>query len=177
MKSKISSLIAMSVLITATWMVFKSLNQNQPADPIGYPGPSLLPTLRLIPTVEPYATSVPRAEPLRTQEQVLEYVSSWDMARWEKPWSLETLKTDPERITLEVFPNRSAEGGGVFLSEVEAINPGPVWRITIRGKTKLSLGGLAYNPDAEYGGVVYVVSQRSGHLLSISALPIVPTEK
>jgi len=116
-------------------------------------------------------TTIPLAEPLVTEEQALQRTMLIDasMAVWDSPWSLDTRKVEPNRITLEAFPSRSAEAGGKggFAPELDA-DAGAVWRITIRGSVCLQIIGTR-GPTVKYDGVTYVISQRHGGLLSVSS--------
>jgi len=124
------------------------------------------------------STSVPLAQPLETQEQainqVLYYDSRW--AKWESPWSIETLSLDPQRLTVETYENRSTESKADgetewYSPEVEA-DAGSIWAVTIKGNVQVSvIGG---DPRIIYDGVTYVISSRTGNLLAIrTGLPII----
>ena len=124
-------------------------------------------------------TTVPLAEPLVTEEQALKRVLLIDasIAVWDSPWSLDSRKSEPNRITLEAFPSRTAETGGKggFAPELDA-DAGAVWRITIRGSVCLRLMDSRVGPTVKYDGVTYVISQRHGGLLSVgSGKPLTAT--
>lgn len=93
-----------------------------------------------------------------------------NIAVWEHPWSKDTLTLEPNRITLQAFPSRTAEeqGGGGFAPEIDA-DAGAVWRVTITGTVQLKLLGMGVDWTAKYDGVTYVISQRHGGLLSVDA--------
>jgi hypothetical protein len=110
--------------------------------------------------------------PLLTPEQVLGQALEIDrnMSTWERPWSVDTWRSEPGRITLALFPSRTAESGGgeTYGPGLDAA-AGPVWRITIQGRVHVEL--LTMNvPDHNqiYAGVTYVIAQNSGALLKVS---------
>jgi len=121
-------------------------------------------------------TAVPLNRPLAAKDQALAQALIIDanMATWENPWSLTTLNTEPDRISIDSFKSRTEESAASgynewFAPEIEA-NAGAVWRIAIKGNVQLRL--LGQNPetaDTVYSGVTYVISQRTGRLLSVSA--------
>ena len=118
-------------------------------------------------------TSVLLAQPL-TEVQALGIALKVDadMSRWERPWSLDTVRLEPGRITIEEVPSRTAEGNDrgenvEFAPEIET-DAGSVWRITIRGNVRV--GVLSPRVDVSsivYDGVTYVISARTGNLLAI----------
>ncbi len=113
-------------------------------------------------------TPVPLAVPLTTEEQAIDEALRMDasMATWDEPWSKDTLRLDPSRISLQAFPNLTAEaeGNSEEYSPELVTEAGAVWRITITGTVQLSLPGSG---DAKYDGVTYVISQRLGGALTI----------
>ena len=123
-------------------------------------------------------TSVPLAEPLTTEEQVIDQALKIDVniATWDHPWSRDTLRLEPGRITLQAFSSRAAEteGDEGFAPELDA-DAGAVWRVTITGAVQLKLLGVGANWTTKYEGVTYVISQRHGGLLTVrSGKPIPP---
>ena len=128
-----------------------------PAGPVATPPPRPappatdvpLPTRVPAPTPAPTATPGPAPTllvqalptlpggPLLTPEQVLGQVLQIDrqMATWEHPWSVDTLKSDPSRFTIQWFPTRTDESGqaGTYAQEpgrgcgagLEGQHPGP----------------------------------------------------
>ena len=125
----------------------------------------------------PNPTAAPLAQPLATQEQALEQLSLYDsqMAVWSEPWSKDTLRSQPDRITIKAYPSRAAESAASgwnewFAPEIEA-DAGSVWAITIKGKVQVTgiptrVGDYVTYPN----GVTYVISQRTGSLLEIRSL-------
>jgi hypothetical protein len=121
-------------------------------------------------------TAIPLDQPLTTQEQALAQALIIDanMATWDRPWTLATMITEPDRISIKAFKSRTEESAASgynewFAPEVE-LNAGAVWRIAITGSVQLRL--LGPNPELTnkaYDGVTYVISQRTGQLLSVSA--------
>lgn len=78
-------------------------------------------------TPNPNPTSIPLAKPLETREEALQQVLFYDenWANWEEVWTLETLRSDPDRIIIEKFSSRTEEseanGENVwFHPEIEA---------------------------------------------------------
>ena len=136
-------------------------------------------------TPGPAATNIPLVipalpgGPLIRTDQVLLYALSIDRqdSVWDQPWTLDTPKTDPARITIELFPTQSA-ADGANQSEFapghdEAI--GPVWRVTILGRVHVEMLGMNINLGTNvYGGVTYTIAQRSGALVGVAAGPLIP---
>lgn len=140
---------------------------TEPVRPTPAPTPTPGEPVRMSPT------TVPLAQPLTTEEQAIEQVLKIDanIAIWDHPWSKDTLRLEPDRITLTAFPSRTAEAAGSgegFSPEVDA-NAGAVWRVTIKGAVQLKLLGAGVDQTTKYDGVTYVISQRHGGLLSVSA--------
>ncbi len=122
---------------------------------------------------DPGPTAVPLPKPLETPEEVLQQLLVYDAgwAEWAEPWGLETLVSDPERITLEQFSSRGEESKALGLNEwfhpsTEA-NVGSVWSITIRGNVRLRMIGVGIEGPVAAEGVNYVLSARTGNLLAI----------
>ena len=139
------------------------------ADP---PTPAHTATPGLAPTELAQPLPTLPAGPLLTPEQALGQAVEIDrnMSNWERPWSIDTLRLEPGRITLELFPSRTAESGGgeTYGPGLDAA-AGPVWRITIQGRVHVEL--LTMNaPDSKqfYAGVTYVIAQNSGALLKVT---------
>ena len=126
----------------------------------------------------PNPTTVPLAQPLATEEQALEQILYHDaiLAVWAEPWSKDTLRSQPDRITIKAYPSRAAESAASgwnewFAPEIEA-DAGSVWAITIKGKVQVT--GIPTRVGGAYvtypNGVTYVISQRTGRLLTIRSL-------
>lgn len=139
------------------------------------------------PTLAPTATpgdssaspaSIPLAQPLETKEQALEQLLVYDAALsvWSQPWSKDTLYSDPDRITVELYPGRTAESiasgwNEWFAPEIEA-DAGAVWSITIKGDVRVTTPSpRARASNAIYDGVTYVLSQRTRNLLTVRTGP------
>jgi hypothetical protein len=168
-----------AVVVAATLIVINShlaaagryrVSPPTPA-PTATPGPAPTELLQALPTLP--------GGPLLTPEQVLQQLVEIDRgnAVWEHSWSVETLKSDPARITLKWFPSRTAESGsdGTFGPGLDAA-AGPVWRITIQGHVHVSMLTMDVEPDRNtvYDGVTYVTAQNSGALLSVASGAPVP---
>ena len=170
MKLKLSFGVGI-VLLVATTLLGLYYSQTM-AGPYRVSPPTPVPTPTPgMPVFSWGPTTVPLAEPLVTEEQALQQTLLIDasVAVWDSPWSLDTRKSEPNRITLEAFPSRTAETGGKggFAPELDA-DAGAVWRITIRGSVCLQIIGTR-GPTVKYDGVTYVISQRHGGLLSVSS--------
>ncbi len=97
------------------------------------------------------------------------------VAVWGKPWSLDTPRLEPGRISIKWYPDRSFDGSQYSPDEFET---GPVWAVTIKGNVKLHLPGARY---PEYDGVTYEIAQKTGNFLGwrtglpiSSQLPVTP---
>jgi hypothetical protein len=169
MKLKLSFGVGIVLLVATTLLGLYSRTMASPYR-VSPPTPAPTPTPGM-PVFSWGPTTVPLAEPLVTEEQALKRVLLIDasIAVWDSPWSLDSRKLEPNRITLEAFPSRTAETGGKggFAPELDA-DAGAVWRITIRGSVCLQLLGRV-GPTVKYDGVTYVISQRHGGLLSVSS--------
>jgi hypothetical protein len=168
MKFNPRSIILILPLVGAVFLGLNSLRLATNLYRIGLPTEAPTPTPgESVFTYGP--TTVPLAQPLVTEEQALRQALQIDAneATWEHPWSLDTLKSEPGRITLEAFPSRSAEDGGWYAPEIET-DAGSVWRITIRGRVRLAMLGMgAPSPAGYYDSVTYIISQRHGGLLGV----------
>lgn len=123
------------------------------------------------PSNEP--TAIPLAKPLESPEEVLQQLSVYDAhwAVWEEPWGVDTLTAAPDRIIIESFPSRAEESKAMGFDEwfhpsIEA-NAGSVWSIIIKGNVHLNLIGSGVDGPVAAEGVNYVISARTGNLLTI----------
>ncbi len=174
MKPRHYLLLASLMILAAFVVAFLASNSqnviaaNRPIPPT--PAPTATPG-----PPPPNPTTVPLAQPLATQEQALEQLSLYDsqMAVWAEPWSKYTLRSQPDRITIKAYPSRAAESAASgwnewFAPEIEA-DAGSVWAITIKGKAQVT--GIPASVGEAYvtypNGVTYVISQRTGRLLTI----------
>ncbi len=124
----------------------------------------------------PAPTTPPLAQPLVNQAQVLELAlridAMWSV--WDHPWSKATLTSEPGRITLKAFPSQTAESADAgrnewFAPDIDS-DGGAVWRITIKGTVHvdmLSMRERSIEDAVKYEGVTYIISQRTGNLLSV----------
>lgn len=127
----------------------------------------------------PGPISVPLAQPLATKEQAFEQVMHYDtiFSKWVQPWSKDTLRFQPDRIAIKAYPSRAAESAAIgrnewFAPDIEA-DAGGVWAITIKGSVQVVVPSpWAGASNAMADGVTYVISQRTGNLLTIR--PIQP---
>lgn len=116
----------------------------------------------------PYSTLPALPQPL-TEEQALEQALRLDNqgSRWERPWSLESIQTEPGRVTVTWYQNmadyrKKTGDSSEMSSEIEA-DYGPIWRITILGRRQsLTVCGLCGNTPRWCDVVTYLFSQRTG---------------
>lgn len=168
MKAKFAPVAVIIIAMLAILIAFRSQTANANRYRLEPPTEAPSPTPGA-PVYRYGPTSVPLAQPLVTEEQALEQLLRIAPGVWEQPWSIDTLKTQPGRITLEAFPSLSAESGGVFAPEID-VDAGMVWRISINGAVHLGMLGIGVDlHNDRYDGATYVISQRTGNLLSISA--------
>jgi hypothetical protein len=171
MKLKLSFGVGIVLLVATTLLGLYYSQTMAGSYHVSPPTPAPTPTPGM-PVFSWGPTTIPLAEPLATEEQALQRTLLIDasMAVWDSPWSLDTRKVEPNRITLDAFPSRSAEAGGKegFAPELDA-DAGAVWRITIRGSVCLRLMDMRVGSTVKYDGVTYVISQRHGGLLTVQA--------
>lgn len=109
------------------------------------------------------------AEPL-TEEGALKKALDVDSrtARWRaKPWSLDTLRLEPGRVTVEWYSDRSYDNP----SNPPDPETGPVWVVTIRGDVQLFLIGRGVDSRMIHESVTYILAQKTGLLLGMRAGP------
>lgn len=180
MKSKLVlvSVIAI-VTLTAVIVVNKggiaaagpALNNPPTEAPTATPGPASTYMPPVLPTLV--------GGPLVTADQVLAMALSIDheTSTWQQPWTLDTPKTDPTRITILFFPSQTAADGGnpnEFAPGHDAAI-GPVWRVTIRGHVHISMLAMNINYWAQVNdGVTYTIAQDSGALVGVDGGPLIP---
>ncbi len=119
--------------------------------PTRTPGPPVRTTPEPIPTL---------AQPL-TEEQALREALEIDsqVAIWRsKPWSIDTPRLEPGRVTTKLYSDRSYDG----TSYGPDAENGPVWVVTINGEVRLLLPG-EYDHRVIHDGVTYEISQKTGH--------------
>jgi len=168
--------ITVTIMLTLAAVVLFTFNRQTVAAGL-FAGPTPAPTATPG-APPPNPTSIPLAHPLTTKEQALARAVEVDAqtAVWDAPWSADTLTSDPGRISLEAFKSRTEESAAAgskewYAPEIEA-DAGQVWRITIKGNVHVHMPGMNQDFNNEmYGGVVYVISQRTGQLLRVKALP------
>ncbi len=121
------------------------------------PAPTQTPGPPRIETPVPDATLV---HPLESEE-VLKMVLEMDMhdAQWNDPWCLETLRLQPGRITVRLYPNESAYYGSTPASGDED----PVWVVTIRGEVYLLMPGF----HGKARDLHYIIDQKTGQVLGM----------
>jgi hypothetical protein len=142
------------------------------------------------PTVAPIATpgepanewiaSIPLADPLVSEDQAVEQVMFYDTAlvSWSNPWQQDGRVIGPSRLRLAQFASRTEESKEAgrnewFAPEIDA-DAGAVWRITVEGEVSLKTATASDNePPETYDGMTYVISQRTGNLLTTITGPLV----
>lgn len=171
MKTQHSLLLSLVIVVMLALMLFAF---NGPTTSAGLlritPAPTATPGLP-----PPNPTTIPLDQPLAAKEQALAQALILDaqIATWDQPWSSDTLTLEPGRISIEAFRSRAEESAASgyrewFAPEIEQ-DAGAVWRITIKGDVRLRiLGPNANVVNQVYDGVTYVISQRTGQLLSIT---------
>jgi len=119
----------------------------------------------------PFATTSPLARPL-SANQALEQVLAVDLraSEWDKPWSMDTLWTEPGRITIVSYQSlqeyRDQTGNcSSMSSEVEA-DIGSIWQVTVRGRAQIHTMTMDPKGLPKCENVTYLVSQRTGRVFS-----------
>lgn len=99
-----------------------------------------------------------------TSEQAVARAFKLDskLAIWDDPWSPESLKTDPDRISVEWHSDRTYSGNE-YGSDAEV---GPLWVITIKGSVHLPAEDP---PDKKHDGLTYRIAQNTGNFLGYGA--------
>lgn len=94
-----------------------------------------------------------------TEEEVLKMVLEMDMRdnQWDDPWCLETLRLQPGRITIRLYPNESAYYGS------PAGGGDPVWVVTIKGEVYLVMIGW----QGKARGIYYIIDQKTGEVIGM----------
>jgi len=93
------------------------------------------------------------------------------------PWSLDTLLSEPGRIIIKWYSDRTYDGSS-YAPDAET---GPVWVITIKGDARFKLLGIGFDPRKVYNEVTYIIGQNTGDLLGVrlgppnSSQPFLPT--
>lgn len=160
----LSTLLGIMILGSMLFFANESARAGQSIGPT--PAPTATPGL---PT-NSWNQSYPQlAQPLQTKEQVLDQVLYYDSktAVWEQPWSLQTLTTEPSRITIEWHSDRSYDGNYYG----PGTETGPVWVVTIKGKGRATLPSMRADPNFAYGYIAYTIAQKTGDLLKVSPGP------
>jgi hypothetical protein len=98
-----------------------------------------------------------------TRRQALRKILDYDqqgVAKWDTPWSLETLNTDPQRMNVELVTIKELEPR---IGRLPGYEDAPVWVITIRGVVTLNGPGMR----CKCSGVTYLLFQETGSILGI----------
>src|SRR5574341_1689136 len=118
--------------------------------PTRTPGPPVYTTPEPIPTL---------AQPL-TEEGALRKALEIDSrtAIWrDKPWSIDTPRLEPGRVTVK------------WKSNDDDAETGPVWIVTIKGEVRLRLYlGQGHDDRGIFDGVTYYIAQKTGVFLGVS---------
>jgi hypothetical protein len=119
----------------------------------------------------PFPTTPPLARPL-TAVQALEQVQALDRraSQWDQPWSLNTLWTEPGRITIAWYQSLQdmRERTGTCSSMYSAVEAdyGAIWQVAIRGQVQLHQMTMGGPLMTNCNGVTYLLSQRTGKVFS-----------
>jgi hypothetical protein len=138
----------------------------------------LLRAQRAVPTAAPTPTEGPPpplptaflqllSRPL-TEEQAVARAAEVDeiLVLWAEPWSLETLQTQPDRISIEWHSDRGYDGDEYG----PGAQMGPVWVITIKGQFRF----VSDKPGTPYrDGITYTIAQNTGSYLGYLTGPFV----
>lgn len=168
MKSRRYGLAVVLIFVVITLIAYTIFNNvdvmagNFAQQPPPTPAPTRTPgsPVRITPKPIPTLTQT-----LDTETQVLVKALEIDSgaARWEKPWSLDTSRLEPGRITVAWHPDRSFEGS---YYPPEFFETGPVWTVTIQGNVSLDLpGGFGSNANTRYDSITYIIAQKTGNFL------------
>jgi hypothetical protein len=117
---------------------------------------------------EPQSVYTTLAQPLDSEDQVLQRALDWDSkwARRDRPLSVDTLKSEPERVEIKWYADRTFNGSE-FGPGAEL---GPVWVVTIIGPVHIHTIGVQGDPVS--ASVTYTIAQRTGNLLAIDPGPL-----
>ncbi len=140
---------------------FRDTPQPPTPAPPPTPGPPRIVTPALVPTF---------VRPLETEDEILRVVLNSDLnsAEWDNPWCLETPRLEPDRITLQWYPNRTAYDGSWTPPEYGGQDP--IWVVTIKGNVRLDLICMACTGPIKAAGVVYIVDQKTGMVFGMGTL-------
>lgn len=108
----------------------------------------------------------PTLEHPLSKEEAIQKALEYDkrIALWLTPWSLDTLLQEPERITVNSYPDRSYDGSEYG----EDAENGPLWVVTIKGKVQL----IGWDPTGRFhDGISYQISQKTGDVLGFRSGP------
>ena len=145
-------------------------NAQQPSVPEIPPEPSNFDDPKPWPTT-------PALERELNEREVLEKVFEFDSqgVEWEKPWSIDKLDEDPERITVSLYDNRveadKSIGLDIEYSPDLVADAGKVWVITITGTANASKMMMHMPEDELVSGVTYFISARTGELIGMNTWP------
>lgn len=160
------ALLAAVLMVTAAfaasalwWSAEKADVRAGPAAPTraptATPGPPPPPAVSVFPTLE---------RPLTMEEAIARaFEVDQHTASWKEPWWPATLAEEPTRLDAQWYPDRTYDGS-TYPGDAER---GPVWVITIRGSVHLTED----RPNKFHDGITYVIAQRTGNILSLSAGP------
>lgn len=137
--------------------VFILLAQNSTVR-AGRPAPTPAPTITEGPPPIVDSSSPLLKHPLSQEDAVIKaFKYDQRIARWENSWSLESLRSEPERISIEWHKDRSYDGSEVG----EGVANGPIWVVTIKGPVRLP----SWDPtNRVHDGMSYQVSQGTGEI-------------
>jgi hypothetical protein len=173
MKMKLTGAAVVLVALLASALVFgrqSAASSHRTCDNAATPAPTATGQV-MMDTPLPLATTPPLAWSL-SATQALEQVLVIDQraSTWDKPWSINTLWTEPGRITMVSYQSlqeyRDQTGNCSSLSsEVEA-DIGSIWEVTIRGRVQINTMTMDGNGAPKCENVTYLISQRTGRVFS-----------
>ncbi len=134
---------------------FAQMPPPTPAPP-PTPGPPVGITPEPIPTL---AQPLTEEGALRRALEIDSHVAIWRS----KPWSIDTPRLEPGRITINWYSDRTYDGSS-YAPDAET---GPVWVVTIKGNVRLLLVGEGFDPRLIRDGVTYTIAQNTGDLLGV----------
>lgn len=143
--------------LLAASIVFFMLNPDSAAragEPVPTPAPKK--TEGPPPKVEPNSPMLER--PL-TREDAIRKAFEYDqrIAVWKNAWSLESLDSEPNRVSVDWHKDRSYDGSEYG----EGAANGPVWVVKITGMVRVPSWDRTNN---DYDGITYQISEETGEV-------------
>ncbi len=162
---QIKSLFILVIFLTLVVSVLILAPQDDDLVRAGRPAPTLAPTRTPgAPIIVESATNL-LAQPL-TKDGAFQRALEIDkqFAIWKEPWTLDTLKSQPNRINIEWYEDRNYDGNEYG----PGAERGPVWVIEIKGPVR-----LRWDNDRLHESITYRIAEKTGNLLSYTLGPYV----